>query len=288
LAQLLTNEVRTPPARLTVVSTQSAVVISDDRGTSRTFHPDGREEALKVENATVSVVASRDVGRLVVAYKVEPGRELRYTYTRSADPARVSVDVSFSGRGGGDQVKFVYEPTKPSDRVPPPVAGQGARTASGSPSAARSPEQAAPPPVNQRPGSELKGLTKLGVVVEELGSQATACGLGHDALENAVSKQLTDAGFTVARNSDEDSYVYVNISSASISSGLCVSRYDVFVYTHATATLSYQTAPVLVQVSLLHRGGLAGGATAAHAGDVLRGVQEYLGQFITRIRDAGK
>ena len=67
----------------------------------------------------------------------------------------------------------------------------------------------------------------------------------------AASKRLTDAGFQVQKNSDEDSYVYVNIITTSPSLGFCVSRYDVFVYTHTTATLSYQTAPVLVQVSLL-------------------------------------
>jgi hypothetical protein len=54
------------------------------------------------------------------------------------------------------------------------------------------------------------------------------------------------------------------------------------------AKLSYQQAPVLVQVSLLHKGGLTGGAAAAHAAGVLRGLQEYVDQFSTRIRDANK
>jgi len=67
-----------------------------------------------------------------------------------------------------------------------------------------------------------------------------------------------------------------------------VSRYDAFLYTHTTATLAYQKTPVLVQVSLLHKGGLAGGASATHADAVLRGVQEYVDQFATRIHDANK
>jgi hypothetical protein len=66
------------------------------------------------------------------------------------------------------------------------------------------------------------------------------------------------------------------------------SRYDVFLYTYTTAKLSYQETPVLVQVSLLHKGGIAGGAPAAHAEGVLRGEQEYVDQFSTRIRDANK
>ena len=118
---------------------------------------------------------------------------------------------------------------------------------------------------NQQPDAELKGLTKLGVVVEDLSPQAAACGLSQGTLETAVSKRLSDAGFRVLRNSDEDTYVYVNVITTSLSTGLCVSRYDAFLYTHTTARLSYQETPVLVQVSLLHKGGIAGGASAAHA-----------------------
>src|SRR5205823_4341400 len=104
----------------------------------------------------------------------------------------------------------------------------------------------------------------------------------------AASKRLSDAGFRVLRNSDEDTYVYVNAITTSLSTGLCVSRYDVFLYTHTTAKLSYQETPVLVQVSLLHKGGIAGGAAAAHAEAVLRGVQEYIDQFSARIRSANR
>jgi hypothetical protein len=128
----------------------------------------------------------------------------------------------------------------------------------------------------------------LGIVVEELSSQAAGCGLNQGALEAAVSKHLSDAGFKVLRNSDEDTYVYVSVLTASLPSGLCVSRYDAFLYTHTTAKLSYQQTPVLVQVSLLHKGGIAGGASASHAGEVVRGLQEYIDQFSTRIRDANK
>ena len=102
----------------------------------------------------------------------------------------------------------------------------------------------------------LAGLGQIGehglfVVVEDLSPQAVTCGLNQGALEAAVSKHLSDAGFSVRRNSDEDTYVYVNVITTSLSNGLCVSRYDAFLYTHTTAKLSYQETPVLVQVSLL-------------------------------------
>jgi hypothetical protein len=112
--------------------------------------------------------------------------------------------------------------------------------------------------------------------------------LKQSTLETAVSTRLSNAGFKVLANSDEDTYIYVNVITSSLSNGLCVSRYDAFLYTHTTARLSYHDTPVLVQVSLLHKGGIAGGAPAAHAEGVLRGVNEYVDQFSSRIRDANK
>jgi hypothetical protein len=92
----------------------------------------------------------------------------------------------------------------------------------------------------------------------------------------------------VARNSDEDTYVYVHILGATASPGLCVSRYDVYLYTHTMATLSYQSAPVLVQVSLFSKGGMTGGPPATQAEGVLKGVRQYVDEIAGRIRDVNK
>jgi hypothetical protein len=129
---------------------------------------------------------------------------------------------------------------------------------------------------------------KLGVVVEELSPHAAACGLAQGSIEATVVKSLSDTGLTVRQNSDEDTYLYVNIITSSLPSGLCVSRYDATLYTHTTATLSYQNTPVLVQVSLLHQGGIAAGAPTVHAEAVLRAVKQYVDRFAARIRDANK
>ena len=112
--------------------------------------------------------------------------------------------------------------------------------------------------------------------------------LDQSTIETAVSKSLSDAGLKAMRNSDEDTYLYIDIVTTTTSSGLCVSRYDATLYTHTTAKLSYQNTPVLVQVSLLHDGGLAGGAPSTHAAAVLKGVTQYVDQFVTQIRNANK
>ena len=140
----------------------------------------------------------------------------------------------------------------------------------------------------QKADAELKGIALVGVVVEDLNPQAAACGLKQDAIESAATKILGDSGLKVMRNSDNDTYVYLNVQTSSIPSGLCVSRYDAYLYTHTMATLSYQATPVLVQVSLIHEGGLAGGSAAGHGATIVRSLSEYVGQIAARIRRANQ
>ena len=277
----LTAEVREPSANLTIVDTPAAVTITDDSGHSRTFHPTGKAESQPLDGTSVETITTREAGRLIILYKVPPGRELRYTLSRVVSPAQLTVDVWFVERGGSDVVKRVYTPSGTNDASADATSAVPAtRSASGD----RLPGQ----PLDQRPDAAFKGLKRLGVVVEDLTSQASACGLNQGMIETAVSKQVSDAGFTVIRNTDEDTYVYLNIITTTPSPGLCVSRYDVFLYTHTTARLSYQAVPVLVQVSLWHKGGIAGGAPAAHADGVLRGAREYVDQVAMRVRDANR
>jgi hypothetical protein len=142
--------------------------------------------------------------------------------------------------------------------------------------------------VAQRPDAELKGITAVGLVVEDLSAQAAACGLTRETIETTSARILTDSGLKVLRNSDEDTYVYLNVITTSAPGGLCVSRYDAFLYTHTTARLSYQTSPVLVQVSLLHEAGLSGGSAPGHGENVVKNLKAYVEQFASRIRKANQ
>jgi hypothetical protein len=155
------------------------------------------------------------------------------------------------------------------------------------PAVSASQDRAAAPRASA-PYPELRGLTTLGVVVEDLSSQAAACGLNQAAIEGAVSKSLSGAGFTVRRNSDEDTYLYVHIITMSVTAGLCVSRYDASLYSYTTAALTHQPTPVLVQVSLLHKGGLAGGPPSTHADTIVKSVTQYVDEFVTQIRAANR
>ena len=100
--------------------------------------------------------------------------------------------------------------------------------------------------------------------------------------------QIADLGLRVVRNSDDDTYLYVSVNTVSASDGLCVSRYDVTLYSWTTSKLEHTASPVLLQVELLRAGGLTGGAAAGHADGVMKGVLEYVDQFSARIRAANQ
>jgi hypothetical protein len=287
--QFVTGEARNPPVRLMIVDTPAAVTITNELGQSRTLHPSGRQESVEIQGVPFIATTTRDGDQLVTIYNVEPGRTIRYTYSHSSSPPQLVVEVQFLEKGAGDKAKRIYEPAGATDTassVPAQPAAPAAPPPPGAPSGA--PAQTSEK-FDSRPGAELRGLTALGVLVEDLGSQALACGLNHDALENALAKRLTDGGMTVKRNSDEDTYVYVNVQTSSLPNGTCVSRYDAFLYTHGTARLSYHDQPVLVQISLIHRGSIgSSSAPGTHAAAVARGLENYIDLFITQIRDANK
>jgi len=282
----LTAEVRNPSAHLTIGVSQGTVTIAGDRGQPRTIRPDGREMVVQLDDVPVRVTSTMEAGTLVVVYHVEPNHDLRYSYASTSNPAQLIVDIQFVERGGGDSVRLIYEPTRDTENtttapVAPPSRDQP-------PAPGGQPAAAASQPFNQRADAELSGLNALGIVVEDLSAQATACGLNKDAIETALSDRLSKAGFKVRRNGDEDTYLYVHIITTGPSNGLCVSRYDAFLYSHTTATLSYQTKPVLVQVELMHKGSMTSSALTSHAGAILRALQEYVDQFAVRVSNANK
>src|SRR5436190_7401826 len=108
--RLLSAEVRNPPSRLTIVDEAAAVAVSDDNG-SRTFHPHGREEALSTTTMGLPdllVTTRREGDRLVVTYRVEDGRQLRYTYSTTSSPRQLIVETAPVERGKAvDRVRRV-------------------------------------------------------------------------------------------------------------------------------------------------------------------------------------
>jgi len=284
--QQLTDAVGTPPINLSIVDTGPEITITAD-GRAATFHPTGKEESIELGQTPVTTVTTRVTDGIVVLFHAAEGRDVRYTYWRAANSSQLMVDVVFVQRNAPQSsIRHAYAP---GNAVP--ASAPDGTAASGPPAGASgSPVGAGLPPVATGPDADLKGLTKLGLVVEPLGGQAAACGLARDAIEAAVSKTVSDAGLTVVRDvtSENNTYVYVNVMTTSTASGLCVSRYDVSLLSEATAKLSYQTTSALVEVQLAHSGSLAGGDAKTHAEAVMHGVTQYTDDIVARIRGAAR
>src|SRR5580765_6315973 len=142
----LTGEARTPPSQLTIIQKATAISIADDQGHSRTFRPDGHLEELTIGTVPLPTTARWDGASLVVVYDVETGRQLRYTYTPSADPTRLQVNIRFLDRGReGDEVRLTYEPPGAHERAI--LSGEPVSSAAPSASASTPPgvPDAAPP-----------------------------------------------------------------------------------------------------------------------------------------------
>jgi hypothetical protein len=308
--RFLTDEVRLAPERLSIAVTPAVITITPDPGAARTLQPGRRDDNVAIGPISATTNVRWEVDHLTVAYDAETGRIVRYTYSLNQSPRQLIVEAEFVGRGGGDKVRRVYTPATPGEATSAPAAAPRSAAAAppsrlalppgvgppAGPPTEASPGSmpAAPPPppttaaLDQRPDASLKGLTRLGLVVEGISADAVKCGLKEDALTDAVTRHLTDAGFRVLRDTDDETYLYVNVNAVTASAGFCVSRYDVTLYSHAAAPLAHTSAPVLLQVELLHKGGLAGGAPAQNADAVTKSVLEYVDQFATRVKNANK
>ena len=136
-ARQLTDEVKNPPAWLRITQTETAVTIQDERGRSRLFSLNGRDDVQQLDGTVAATSASWDGTRLVIRYKVEEDRELRYTLSSKADPPQLIVQVQFVERGGRGSITRIYEPAKagelesaghPHDPIHPESHGGGVAT----------------------------------------------------------------------------------------------------------------------------------------------------------------
>lgn len=289
-ATQLTAEARTPPSHLTIVQKPDSVSISDDQGLTRTFHPHGHLEELTLGTVSLPTSSRWSSGGLEVVYEVESGWQLRYRYIPSADRTQLVVDIRFLQQGHeGDEVRLTYEAPDAHEHSvlggappPAPAASAGVPAAGATESAA-----GARPPVLP-PGSELRGLTTIGTVVDDLSPQAGACGLDQAKIKSSVARILADAGFKTKPFGDEETYVWISIATSRLQDGTCVSRYDASLMSQADATLPYLKGLVSLNVALLHEGGMAGGSPAAHAKSVADALTASVNRFVTQIRNAGK
>jgi hypothetical protein len=296
----LSGEARTPPEHITIVQKDNAVSIADDQGHSRTFHPDGRVEELAIGTVALPTRSQWDSGSFIVLFDVESGRQLRYTFTPTENPKRLLVNIRFLERGhDGDEVKLTYEPpdehertvlsgTTASPGLPPPDAPAAPGAPPSAPATAPGASAPAARPPVLPPGSELRGLTVIGTQVEDLSTQAVACGLDQNKIKTSIAGILSAAGFKSQPYGNEESYVLVSVVTSRLSDGTCVSRYDASLMAQADATFPYVKGLVMVEVPLMHEGGMAGGSPAVHSKAIMDALAKSVNSFVSQVKAANK
>jgi hypothetical protein len=105
----LVAEVKNPPATLMITQTDAAITIADANGRTRTYHPTGKEETIQLDAGSIGVVSQWGPAEMVIRYRVEKDRELRYTLARAAGARQLLVTTQFAERGRGQIIKRVYD-----------------------------------------------------------------------------------------------------------------------------------------------------------------------------------
>jgi hypothetical protein len=94
---------------MTITQTDSAITISDADGRTRTYHTNGKEETIQLDAGPIGVASRWEPAGLLIRYRVEKDREIRYTFARAAGARQLLVTTQFAERGRGQIIKRVYD-----------------------------------------------------------------------------------------------------------------------------------------------------------------------------------
>jgi hypothetical protein len=105
----LVQEVKEPPAQITISRTSATVSIADPRGRARLFGTNGKEEIIQLDAGPIGAVAKWDGAELLIRYRVDKDQDLVYRYGRVPGDERLRVRVQFSDHGRGEVITRVYD-----------------------------------------------------------------------------------------------------------------------------------------------------------------------------------
>jgi len=140
----------------------------------------------------------------------------------------------------------------------------------------------APSQLSESEKSDLRGLKRVRVVVENLHEDAAKCNLQKEGLALQVARPLVDAGLWTEEN--VGTFLYVNVSVFQTSSGLCVAAYGVQLKTYALAKLEYQDTPGLVVALLSDEGGSMSGPAYGFGDRIEAAVRTEVDRLVTKIK----
>jgi hypothetical protein len=128
----------------------------------------------------------------------------------------------------------------------------------------------------------LRGLSKIDLLVEELGSRAKDCGLTEAAVRAAIMYPLSAANIQVDPAVNSDATLYVNIGTIYLKADqTCFSSLRIEAYTIQKIALEFSGDEKWVEVRLWHSGGIASSHPSQHARQMTDYAEETVKKFIT-------
>jgi hypothetical protein len=133
----------------------------------------------------------------------------------------------------------------------------------------------------QTEGGVLRGLTKVRIVIEDLSSRGTECGLTEQGIRNAIMFPLSSTKIEVAAPPLVP-YFYVAISSLHLQSvRLCVSHLRIQVYSYQEVKLRFFNESKFVSIELWKNGVIFSSNPNDHARDMSEVLEELMKKFVT-------
>jgi hypothetical protein len=115
----LVAEVKEPSSRLTISRTDATVTIADDRGRTRAFRTNGKEDTIQLDAGPIGAVTKWEGAELLIRYRVSDDQELRRRYSRDPATHRLVVREQLADHGRGQVIMRAYD-TAPASASPSP------------------------------------------------------------------------------------------------------------------------------------------------------------------------
>jgi hypothetical protein len=126
----------------------------------------------------------------------------------------------------------------------------------------------------------LRGLLKVSLIVESLGTNEKGCGLTEQAIRTAAMYQLSSAAVEVDHLADV--VFYVNVTSLYLQADqICFSSIHVRANTYQTVTLEFSRDDKWAEIALWSSGYVASSTRSDHARYVSDVIEDKVKKFVT-------
>jgi hypothetical protein len=115
----LVADVKEPSSRLTISRRDATITIADDRGRTRAFRTNAKEDTIQLDAGPIGAVTKWEGVELLIRYRVSDDQELRRRYSRDPATGRLVVREQLADHGRGQVITRAYD-AAPASASPSP------------------------------------------------------------------------------------------------------------------------------------------------------------------------